>query len=141
MARTLLYAPQVFSSGPSRCDKEVKDTGIVGLPSVLVRAGWTRVARALEGSCDGWLLLVVVEVKPRLWIYIENPTSAPNQSIQEEFRRARTVLYDPGMVGLPSVLVPSSCARVRPVGAPGAPRPRTLGGVAPMVGCCWWMMM
>ena len=75
---------------------------MVGLPSVLVR-GCS--ARALGGSCDGWLLSVVVEVKPRLCIYIENPTSAPNQSIQEEFRMARTLLYDPGMVGLPSVLV------------------------------------
>ena len=35
---------------------------------------------------------MVVVVKPRLCIYIENPTLAPNQSFQEEFRMARTLL-------------------------------------------------
>ena len=57
--------------------------------------------------------MVVVVVKPRLCIYIENPTSAPNQSFQEEFRMARTLLYDPGMVGLLSVLVRTPEARAR----------------------------
>ena len=82
MARTLLYDP-----------------GMVGLPSVLVRTPKARRRARREapahlgrGSNDGWLLLVVVEVKPRLCIYIENPTSAPNQSFQEEFRMARTLL-------------------------------------------------
>ena len=56
---------------------------------------------------------MVVEVKPRLCIYIENPTLAPNQSFQQEYRMARTLLYDPGMVGLPSVLVRPPKARAR----------------------------
>ena len=110
MPRTLLYDP-----------------GMVGLPSVLVRTPKARTSRARarraygaragarlgRGSNDGWWLLVVVEVKPRLCIYIENPTSAPNQPFQEEFRMPRTLLYDPGMVGLPSVLVRTPKARTR----------------------------
>ena len=61
------------------------DPGMVGLPSVLVRSPKARArsaarAHALGGSCDGWLLLVDDDVKPRLCIYIEQPTSAPNQS-------------------------------------------------------------
>ena len=87
MARTLLYDP-----------------GMVGLPSVFLRTPKARVRvrpvgapgaprpHALAGSNDGWLLMVVVEVKPRLCIYTEQPTSAPNQSFQEEFRMARTLL-------------------------------------------------
>ena len=48
---------------------------------------------------------------------------------------ARTLLYDPGMVGLPSVLVrtPKARVRVRRVGPPGATRPHALGGVAAVV--------
>ena len=62
MARTLLYDP-----------------GMVGLPSVLVRTPKARRRARREapahlgrGSNDGWLLLVVVEVKPRLCIYRES---------------------------------------------------------------------
>ena len=117
------YAAAPGRRGDRPRNKGVQGTGMVGLPSVLVRGCSPRARRAcgralcaarphaLGGSCDGWLLLVVVEVKPRLCIYIENPTSAPNQSIQEEFRMARTLLYDPGMVGLPSVLVRTPKAR------------------------------
>ena len=52
---------------------------------------------------------------------------------------ARTLLYDPGMVGLPSVLVRTPKARARKSrmragrGSPVAARPRTLGGVAAVV--------
>ena len=53
----------------------------------------------------------MVVVKPRLCIYMENPTSAPNQPFQEEFRTARTLLYDPGVVGLPRVFVRTDKAR------------------------------
>ena len=43
---------------------------------------------------------------------------------------ARTLLYDPGMVGLPSVLVrtPKARVRVERVCEPVAARPRALGG-------------
>ncbi len=51
---------------------------------------------------------------------------------------ARTLLYDPGMVGLPSVLVrtPKARVRVRRVGPPGATRPRAMGG-----SCDGWLLM
>ena len=55
---------------------------------------------------------------------------------------ARTLLYDPGMVGLPSVLVRApGRVRVRRVGPTGAPRPHALGGVAAVVVVVVMMMM
>ena len=56
---------------------------------------------------------------------------------------ARTLLYDPGMVGLPSVLVGTPMERAPKARACRAlyARAHTPWEVAAMVGCCWWMMM